>query len=265
MARMQTLTQPSDGLPVQNFLVISELNLFGLKLSHERTNQQELQRRLLTVNSLSGVPCTVVFENRQELAAKNQKECLTAQACYKSDTPLGSRKINGLAEQALQIVKRSREVSIKLFECYLATYIERMFCSVIKTGQMIELDEVHGWSFCSGEAHWTRGFEPRILWFWSKNKYQQSTTNHGIWTASSGSKKWSILAIDGQMATIRITTEIKIEPPPNNGNTITEIQLPPVLFQFDNFNLVPRRIEPYPNGSRRKTEAEPNVNSKIPC
>ena len=45
-----------------------------------------------------GISYTVVSDNGKKFVSKDLKEWLTAQGCYKSDTPLYAPRSNGLAE-----------------------------------------------------------------------------------------------------------------------------------------------------------------------
>ena len=80
-------------------------------------------RCLQTIFSRFGIPYTVVSDNRKEFVSKDLKDWLAAQGC--KDSP----RSNGLAERAVQALKRSLKFYNKDIGCSLTTYFD--FCSVI--------------------------------------------------------------------------------------------------------------------------------------
>ncbi|MEL7079444.1 MAG: RNase H-like domain-containing protein [Cyanobacteria bacterium J06582_2] len=94
-------------------------------------------RCLRTCFSRFGIPFTVVSDNGKEFISKDLKDWLTAQGCYKTDTPLYSPRSNGLAERAVQTMKRSLKFYNKTLVVH-CLHILIKFCSVTEILQMLE-------------------------------------------------------------------------------------------------------------------------------
>ena len=86
-------------------------------------------RCLRTIFSRFGIPYTVVSDNGKEFVSKDLKDWLAAQGCKKIDTPLYSPRSNGLAERAVQTLKRSLKFYNKDIGCSLTTYIDKVLFS----------------------------------------------------------------------------------------------------------------------------------------
>ena len=69
----------------------------------------------------------VVSDNGKEFVSKDLKDWLAAQGSKKIDTPLSPPRSNGLAERAVQTMKRSLKVYNKDIGCSLITYIYKVF------------------------------------------------------------------------------------------------------------------------------------------
>ena len=54
----------------------------------------------------------------------------------------------------------------------------------------------------------------------------------------------TILASDGCIAPIPTTMEFKTQPPPKNGNDVTEVPLSPVFTASDDFNAISTELSP---------------------
>ena len=65
----------------------------------------------------------------RSLYSKTKKNWMAAQGCKKIDTPLYSPRSNGLAERAVQTLKRSLKFYNKEIVCSLTTYIDEVLFS----------------------------------------------------------------------------------------------------------------------------------------
>ena len=104
----------------------------GLKLSRARTDQRGTWSDVSEQSFLGlefGIPYTVVSDNGKEFVSKDLKDWLAAQGCKKIDTPLYSPRSNGLAERAVQTLKRSLKFYNKDIGCSLTTYIDKILFS----------------------------------------------------------------------------------------------------------------------------------------
>ena len=86
-------------------------------------------RCLRTLFSRFGIPYTFVSDNGKEFVSKDLKDWLAAQGCKKIDIPLYSPRSSGLAERAVQTMKRSLKFYNKDIGCSLTTYIDKILFS----------------------------------------------------------------------------------------------------------------------------------------
>ena len=219
------------------------LHPFGLKFSRAQTNQQEVylsvsvQFLLLwkTVHSLS--------DDGKELVFKDLKDWLSTQACYKSDAPIYSLKINGLANRACQILKRYLKVFNRNIGCSMGTYFDKVLFSHGNSSNArgkTEMKLLLGRSlripildFCvvGEKAMYTLSvnLEPLELTYIIRKR--RKTT----WLLNNNR---TIPASNGKFAPIPISVEFKTKPSPTNGKDVTKVPLSPVLTPSDDYHTV---------------------------
>ena len=189
-------------------------------------------RCLRTCFSRFGIPFTVVSDNGKEFISKDLKDWLTAQGCYKTDTPLYSPRSNGLAERAVQTMKRSLKFYNKNIGCTLSTYIDKVLFS--------HRNSSNARGSTPAKLLLGRSLRNPILGFYDVGEkvIYKPTVNHepreltyiirkGRNTAWLHDNNRPILASDGQIAPLPRTTDVKTEPSPNNGSDVIEISPTP--------------------------------------
>ena len=113
-----------------NILIIAEAGSGWLEaFPCTDRSTRNVVRCLRTIFSRFGIPYTVVSDNGKEFVSKDLKDWLAAQGCKKIDTPLYSPRSNGLAERAVQTLKRSLKFYNKDIGYSMTTYIDKVLFS----------------------------------------------------------------------------------------------------------------------------------------
>ena len=86
-------------------------------------------RSLRIVFGRFGVAFTLISDNRKELVWQDFKEWLNSQGCGKVDTPLYSPRSNGIAERAVETLKKGLEFYNPHMGSSLASYLDEVLFS----------------------------------------------------------------------------------------------------------------------------------------
>ena len=92
-------------------------------------SKRNVLRCLRKLFSPFGMPFTIVSDNGKEFLSKDLKNWLAAQGSKKNGTPLYSLRSIGVAEKAVQTLKRSLKFYNKDIGCSLTTYNAENFFS----------------------------------------------------------------------------------------------------------------------------------------
>ena len=182
-------------------------------------------------------------DNGKEFVSKDLKEWLAAKGCKKIDTPLYSPRSNGLAERAVQTLKRSLKFYNKDIGCSLTTYIDKVLFSH------------RNFSNARGDtpAKLLLGKNLRnpVVAFYEvgENVMYKSTSNHepkeltyiirkGRNTAWLHDNNRTILASDGQIASLPTSSVVKAEPQLNIDHDAIQDPVTPKTSNADNLSPV---------------------------
>ena len=193
---------------------------------------------LRDVFSRFGIPETLVSDNGKEFIAAELKEWLKLQGCHKMESPLYSPRSNGLAERAVQTLKRALKFFDKSLGCSFNAYLQKVLLTHRNSST----------SRGSTPAQLLLGKSPRLpiadFYNTGEKVIYKATSNHDakemtyvirkgrntIWINDDGR---NILASDSQVVP-------KVEPEQNTTQQQTPTQQPEPSTTTDDANEVRR-------------------------
>ena len=197
----------------------------GWKLSRARTDQRGTWSDVSEqIFSRFGIPYTVVSDNGKEFVSKDLNDWLEAQGCKKNDTPLYSPRSNGLAERAVQTLKRSLKVYNKDIGCSLTIYLDKILFS--------HRNSSNARGDTPAKLLLGKNLRNPVVGFYEVGEkvMYKPTSNHepkeltyiirkGRNTAWLHDNNRTILASDGQIAPLPSSSVVNVEHQPNIGHS----------------------------------------------